>query len=125
MGTIEEDEKGELPREGLVAWPPHHPGAELREIVLPALSMSVAKAAALMRVSEQTLHAVLAEKHAVTPEMALRIGKFCGNGPGTWLRMQQEHDLWLAAQDIEEELELIPTMRLRRRKSRSAEESSG
>lgn len=124
MGTIEEDEKGELPREGGLAWPPHHPGAELREIVLPALGMSAATAAALMRVSEQSLHALLAEKHAITPEMALRIGKFCGNGPGTWLRMQQEHDLWRAAQDIEDELELIPTMRLRRRKSRGDEEPS-
>ena len=28
--------------------------------------------------------------------MALRIGKFAGNGPGIWLRMQQAYDLWYA-----------------------------
>lgn len=27
--------------------------------------------------------------------MALRLGRFCGNGPDLWLRMQQAHDLWL------------------------------
>jgi plasmid maintenance system antidote protein VapI len=27
-----------------------------------------------------------------TPEMALRIGKYLGNGPGMWLRMQQAYD---------------------------------
>lgn len=24
----------------------------------------------------------------------MRLGKFCGNGPGLWLRLQQEVDLW-------------------------------
>jgi hypothetical protein len=27
------------------------------------------------------LHAILAERQGITPEMALRIGKFAGNGP--------------------------------------------
>ena len=31
---------------------------------------------------------------AVTPEMAVRLGKFCGNGPGLWLRLQQTYDLF-------------------------------
>jgi antitoxin HigA-1 len=33
-------------------------------------------------------------QQAVTPEMALRLGKLCGNGPEFWLRMQMAHDLW-------------------------------
>jgi antitoxin HigA-1 len=73
-----------------------HPGAILREDVLPALRMSVTEAAGKLGVSRQTLHGILAEKHAVTPEMAVRLGKFCGNGPQIWLRMQQAHDLWQA-----------------------------
>jgi antitoxin HigA-1 len=28
--------------------------------------------------------------------MAVRLGKWCGNGPGLWLRMQQAFDLWHA-----------------------------
>jgi len=61
-----------------------HPGALLREDVLPALRVSVTAAAEKLGVSRQTLHAILAERAANTPEMAMRIGKFCGNGPAIW-----------------------------------------
>jgi antitoxin HigA-1 len=46
---------------------------------------------------------------AVTPEMAVRLGKFCGNGPGLWLRLQQTHDIWHAERLLAGELERIPT----------------
>jgi plasmid maintenance system antidote protein VapI len=41
--------------------------------------------------------------------MALRLGKFCGNGPGIWLRMQQAHDIWKAEQRLKKVLAKIPT----------------
>ena len=91
--------------------PPTHPGELLREEVLPALALSVTKAAALLRVSRQALHAVLSERAAVTPEMAVRLGKLCGNGPGLWLRMQQGRDLWQAERDMAETVAAIPTIR--------------
>ena len=72
---------------------PTHPGEVLREDVLPAMRLSVSAAARDLRVSRQTLHAILSAKAAVTPEMAVRLGKFCGNGPGLWLRMQQARPL--------------------------------
>ena len=88
---------------------PTHPGELLREDVLPALGMSVTDAAAALRVPRQTLHRLLAGATAVTPEMALRLGKFCGNGPGLWLRMQQAHDLWHAERRLSAELAAIKT----------------
>jgi antitoxin HigA-1 len=90
---------------------PTHPGAVLRETVLPAIRMPVAEAAVHLGVTRQTLHRILSERTAVTPEMALRLGKFCGNGPGLWLRMQQAHDLWHASEKLREEVERIPTVR--------------
>jgi addiction module HigA family antidote len=93
------------------AWPPTHPGAMLREDVLPALGISVTEAAAKLRISRQALHNILSEKASVTPEMALRLGKFCGNGPGLWLRMQQARDLWQAERDLADELDKVPTLR--------------
>ncbi len=66
---------------------PTHPGAPLREDVLPALRLTVAGAAEALGVSRQTLHSILAERHGVAPEMAARLGKLCGNGPDLWLRM--------------------------------------
>ena len=88
--------------------PPTHPGAILREDVLPALNLSVAEAARQLRVTRQTLHRILSGRSGVSPEMAVRLGKFCGNGPDLWLRMQQAHDLWHAEKRLAEELNKIP-----------------
>ncbi len=89
--------------------PPIHPGEILREDVLPSLELSVSEAARRLGVSRQQLHRVLACTHPITIEMALRIGKFAGNGPGIWLRMQQAYDLWHAEQRMKDELSKIET----------------
>jgi addiction module HigA family antidote len=91
---------------------PTHPGELLREDVLPALGKPVAEVARELRISRQTLHAILAETAAVTPAMALRLGKFCGNGPNLWLNMQKARDLWHAERQLAEELKSIPTQRV-------------
>ena len=57
--------------------------------------------------SRQQVHRIMAETAPVTPEMALRLGKFCGNGPDLWLRMQASYDLWSARPDLEPEIERI------------------
>ena len=88
--------------------PPTHPGVILREDVLPSLGLSVSEAARQLRVSRQTLHRILAGTSAVTPEMAVRLGKFCGNGAGLWLRMQETFDLWHAERRLAKELDKIP-----------------
>ena len=89
--------------------PPIHPGEVLREDVLPALGLSVSEAARRLGISRQQLHRVLACTHPITTEMGLRIGKFAGNGPGIWLRMQQAYDLWNAEQRMKDELSKIET----------------
>ncbi len=93
---------------------PTHPGEVLREDVLPALGISVSEAARQMTVTRHTLHRIMAGKTAVRPEMALRLGKFCGNGPDLWLRMQYAHDLWHAERRLKREIEAIPAHRGRR-----------
>lgn len=91
--------------------PPVHPGEILKEDVLPALSLSVSEAARQLRISRQTLHRILRGTHGITPDMAVRLGKFCGNGPGLWLRMQQSYDLWKAHEKLSDELKQIPAHR--------------
>ena len=88
---------------------PTHPGALLKEDVLPALNLRITEAARQLGVSRQNLHRLLAGEIGVTPEMALRLGKFCGNGPGLWLRMQQSHDLWIKGKEMAVELARIPS----------------
>jgi addiction module HigA family antidote len=75
---------------------PTHPGAILREDVLPELNMSVSAFSRSLGVSRQTLHAVLSERSGISPEMALRLGVLLGNGPQLWLDMQTKFDLWQA-----------------------------
>ncbi len=91
--------------------PAIHPGEVLREDVLPALGLSVSETARRLGVSRQQLHRILACTHPITTEMALRIGKLIGNGPGLWLRMQQNHDLWRLEQALKSELKKIETIK--------------
>ena len=44
---------------------------------------------------------------ALAEVMALRIGRFCGNGPSLWLRLQQGVDLWSAEREMADELAAI------------------
>jgi addiction module HigA family antidote len=93
---------------------PVHPGEILREDVIKNLGLSVSEAARRLGVSRQQLHRILACTHPITTEMALRIGKFAGNGPGLWLRMQQAYDLWCAQNLMADELSKIDTVTMRR-----------
>lgn len=73
---------------------PTHPGAILREDVLPHLGMTQKDFADRLGVSRLTVSELIHEKRPVTPDMAMRLGRLLGNGPEIWLRMQQTLDLW-------------------------------
>ncbi len=89
---------------------PVHPGEILREDVLPGLDLPVSVAATHLGVTRQALHRVLSGRAAISPAMALRIGKLCGNGPLVWLRMQVAYDLWHAERSVD--VANIPTLRV-------------
>jgi antitoxin HigA-1 len=95
------------PKRGL---PPMHPGELLREEILPALDRPKTEIAKLLGVSRQTLYDILDEKQPVTPAMALRLGKLCGNGPDLWLNLQRRYDLQRAEQELREQIKAIPTL---------------
>jgi addiction module HigA family antidote len=90
---------------------PTHPGELFREILTDGLKLSVAEAARQLGVSRMTLHRLLRGEQAVTPEMALRLGKLCGNGPEFWLRLQMQRDLWRLERRLAADLARIPTHR--------------
>jgi addiction module HigA family antidote len=90
---------------------PAHPGELLGEILIPATGKTKTEIAALLGVSRQTLHELIAGKKGVTPDMALRLGKLFGDGPGIWLRMQNAHDLWHAQRSAARIIRKIPTLK--------------
>ena len=80
---------------------PTHPGAVLREDVLPALAMSQIEFAQRLGVSRLSVSELLLEKRGLSVEMAARLGKLLNTTPESWLRMQEALDLWEVRQKPE------------------------
>lgn len=78
---------------------PTHPGELLREDVLPALKMTQSELANRLGVSRLSVSELLLEKRAMSPDMAVRIGRFTNTTPDSWLRMQATVDLWKLERD--------------------------
>ncbi|HEY7246082.1 MAG TPA: HigA family addiction module antitoxin [Xanthobacteraceae bacterium] len=90
---------------------PMHPGELLREVVLPALGRQKKEIASLLGVSRQMLYEIIKERAPVTPAMALRLGKLCGNGADIWLNLQRTYDLATEGKRLSVELKKIPTLK--------------
>src|SRR3954454_23817924 len=90
---------------------PTHPGALLRDDVIPATGRSKVEIAHLLGISRQHLYDILRERKPVSPTIAVRLGKLFGDGAGVWTRMQAAHDTWQAEQT--EDVRAIPTIRAR------------
>ena len=89
---------------GRPGFKPSHPGAILREDILPALAEKGVTKVALanaLGIKRQSLYDLIGEKRAVTPDMAVRLGRCLGNSPQFWLNLQSQHDLWDAERDPE------------------------
>lgn len=88
---------------------PPHPGSILRLDIMPTLDISVIQAARELGVSRQLLHGILSEKLPVSAEMAVRLGKWCGNDAHLWIALQRDYDLWHAEQKLVDAVAAIPT----------------
>lgn len=73
---------------------PTHPGAILREDVLPELGMTQTEFARRLGVSRLTVSELLHERRRVSPEMAARLGRLLETSAESWLTMQNAVDLW-------------------------------
>jgi addiction module HigA family antidote len=80
---------------------PSHPGAILREDVIPAVKRSKSEIARLLGISRQHLHDILTEKKPLSPDVAVRVGKLFGGGAGIWVRMQGAYDTWHAERNVD------------------------
>ena len=87
---------------------PTHPGAVLREDVLPEIGWTQTEFATRLMVSRQTVSDLLHEKKSVTAEMAIRIARAVGGTPESWLRMQEALDLWAAEMKFKNNPKLAP-----------------
>lgn len=86
---------------------PTHPGEMLREDFLPDYGLTVSALADLLGVSRQSVNELLREKRALSPEMAIRLGRLFNNSPEFWLNAQRSVDLWFAAETLKKEVSRI------------------
>ena len=89
--TMANDQDEELP-----AFEPPHPGAYIREDVLPSLKMTITDLADHLGVTRATLSALVNEKSDLSLEMAQRLGMAFKNGTRFWFTLQIQRDIWQA-----------------------------
>lgn len=92
-------------------FPPPTPGSVLRKRVLGGMKITQQELADALGVSRFSVNQVLNGRRAVTPEMALRLGKVLDTSPDLWLRLQAQFDLFCARQRLETELDAMPELR--------------
>ncbi len=73
---------------------PTHPGAVLREDLLPELGVTHSMLASDLGLSEATLREILNEKRSLTVELAVPIANVFRGSPESWLEMQKAADFW-------------------------------
>lgn len=86
---------------------PAHPGRVFLEDFLEPLGLSQKDAAERLHISYPRMNEIVNGKRAVTPDTALRLGRFTDTEPEFWLNLQQAVDLWdalhsEAAENIDE-----------------------
>jgi antitoxin HigA-1 len=80
-----------------------HPGRVLRE-ELASRGLSAAAFALKLRVAPQRIQEIIAGKRGISPETALRLGRFFGNEPEFWLSMQASYDLAMLRKQMGERI---------------------
>ncbi|ACF01037.1 HigA family addiction module antitoxin [Rhodopseudomonas palustris] len=80
---------------------PAHPGAVLREDVIPSVKRSKSEIARLLGISRQHLNDILSERKPMSPQVAVRVGKLFGGGAAPWVRMQAAFDTWHAERNVD------------------------
>ena len=86
-----------------------HPGEILREEYLAPLKMSVNALSIKLHVPATRLHEIVKERRSVTPDTAIRLARFFGGDPRSWLNLQASYDLKKLKQQISTiEDEILP-----------------
>lgn len=90
---------------------PTHPGIILRNRVVKELGIPVTEFADNLKIKRQSLYKIFSGAGPITPNIAVRLGRYLGNGPNIWLRMQAAYDVWDTEQKYADELKDIQIRR--------------
>ncbi len=85
---------------------PAHPGRILKNMYIEPLSLTITYVADMLNVSRKAVSAIVNERKAITPEMALRLSKAFDTTPEFWMNLQNNYDLWRAERDTDSRKEV-------------------
>jgi addiction module HigA family antidote len=91
--------------------PPVHPGEILREEFLAPLGMSAGALAKRLNVPGARIERLVAQTTAMTPDAALRLGKFFATSPEFGMNLETAFDLTARSYAMREEIAAIEEMR--------------
>ena len=86
-----------------------HPGEILDEEFIKPLNITAYRLAKDTRMPATRVSEILKGRRRITADTALRLSKYFGNSPDFWLGIQMEYDLREERQEIQDDLERIPT----------------
>ncbi len=76
-----------------------HPGEHLRDDFMKPLGLSVNALALALRVPATRILAIVKEKRRISPDTALRLGRYFKVSPEFWLNLQTHYELALAERE--------------------------
>ena len=85
--------------------PPIHPGEILREDFMVPLGISMNKLALDLRVPVTRVGEIVHERRGITPDTALRLGRYFNTSARFWLNAQAAYDLEVAQDEMQATVE--------------------
>lgn len=86
---------------------PLHPGEMLREEFLVPLGLSAGRLAKAIGVPRTRIERIVKEETGITPDTALRLGRYFNTTADFWLNLQQAYDLIIEAEQLKDDLAAI------------------
>jgi len=85
--------------------PPIHPGEVLMEDFMKPLRLSQYGLAKAIGVPPRRINEIIQGKRSITANTALRLGRYYGVSPQSWMNLQTHYDLEIAEMDLGDRLE--------------------
>jgi addiction module HigA family antidote len=85
--------------------PPIHPGEILREDFLVPLGISMNKLALDLHVPVTRIAEIVHDRRGITPDTALRLGRYFNTSARFWLNAQAAYDLEVAQDELQSTVE--------------------
>ncbi len=85
--------------------PPIHPGEILREDFMKPLGISMNRLALDLRVPGTRIAEIVHERRGITPDTALRLGRYFNTSARFWMNAQSSYDLEVAQDELQRTIE--------------------